>query len=229
MNSKKFYSFLPEVRQGAVRMIHEQRRELANRNNSMSKATVTIQEAGDEVKISMNFGDEGGQETSGAHQMAVSAVHALQREHLTNYHRTANWLKACGKEPNPADLVVQIGCHIEELCEFLEVLRTDKEGYAKLLERTRLDLEWFASKLKRRELTVYIPPHLRVDALDALCDAEVTGNGVAYTAGFSKPDADQAVLASNEAKLVDGKPVILEGGKIGKPDGWKPPELRAFV
>jgi hypothetical protein len=49
MNSKKFYRFLPEVRQGAVRMIHEQRRELANRNNSMSKATVTTQEAGDEI------------------------------------------------------------------------------------------------------------------------------------------------------------------------------------
>lgn len=195
----------------------------------MSKATVTFQDEGDEVGIRVDFGGEGAQETSGAHQMAVSAVHALQREHLTNYHRTANWLKACGKEPNPEDLMVQIGCHIEELCEFLEVLRTDKEGYGKLLERTRADLEWFASKLKRRELTVYIPTHLRTDALDALCDAEVTGNGVAYMAGFDKPSADLAVLASNEAKLVDGKPMILEGGKIGKPDGWKPPDLRSFV
>lgn len=49
MNSKKFYRFLPEVRQGAVRIIHEQRRELANRNNIMSKATVTTQEASDEI------------------------------------------------------------------------------------------------------------------------------------------------------------------------------------
>lgn len=195
----------------------------------MSKATITFEDAGEEVKIGINFGPEGGQETSGAHQMAVSAVHNLQREHLTHYHRTANWLKACGKEPNPEDLVVQIGCHIEELCEFLEVLRTDKEGYGKLLERTRNDLEWFASKLKRREVTVYIPTHLRIDALDALCDAEVTGNGVAYMAGFNKPEADLAVLASNDAKLVDGKPVILEGGKIGKPPEWKAPDLRSFV
>lgn len=195
----------------------------------MSTATITFEDAGEEVKIGINFGPEGGQETSGAHQMAVSAVHNLQREHLTHYHRTANWLKACGKEPNPEDLVVQIGCHIEELCEFLEVLRTDKEGYGKLLERTRNDLEWFASKLKRREVTVYIPTHLRTDALDALCDAEVTGNGVAYMAGFSKPEADLAVLASNDAKLVNGKPVILEGGKIGKPEGWGPPDLRPFV
>jgi predicted HAD superfamily Cof-like phosphohydrolase len=148
---------------------------------------------------------------------------------MTNFDRTVNWLKACGKEPNQENLSVQIGCHLEEICEFLGTLRSDSEGYGKLIERTRVDLEWFASKLKKREQFVYIPTHLRVDALDALCDTDVTGNGVAYMAGFAKNGADEAVLASNEAKLVDGKPVILEGGKIGKPPGWKAPELRGFV
>jgi hypothetical protein len=37
------------------------------------------------------------------------------------------------------------------------------------------------------------------------------------------------VIASNEAKLVDGKPVILPGGKIGKPQGWMPPNLKPYV
>ena len=148
---------------------------------------------------------------------------------MSNFQRTADWLKACGKEPNIEGLSVQIGCHIEEICEFLGALRSDSEGYGKPLERTVADLEWYAVKLKKREQFVYIPTHLRTDALDALCDAEVTGNGVAYMAGFNKPEADLAVLASNDAKLVDGKPVILEGGKIGKPEGWKPPELRSFV
>jgi predicted HAD superfamily Cof-like phosphohydrolase len=148
---------------------------------------------------------------------------------MTNFERTAAWLKACGKEPNQENLSVQSGCHIEEFVEFLRTLRTDSEGYAKLLERTCNDLEWFAKKLKHRDQFVYIPTHLRVDALDALCDTDVTGNGVAYLAGFAKEGADQAVLASNDAKLVDGKPVILEGGKIGKPPGWKAPELRGFV
>jgi len=147
----------------------------------------------------------------------------------SNYERTEAWLKACGKEPDAMDLSVQIGCHLEEFCEFLGALRSDSEGYGKLLERTRADLEWYASKLKRREQFVYIPTHLRVDALDALCDTEVTGNGVAYLADMDKQGADEAVLASNEAKLVDGKPVILEGGKIGKPPGWKAPDLRGFV
>lgn len=148
---------------------------------------------------------------------------------MTNYQRTANWLKACGKEPTIDNLSVQIGVHLEEFCELLACLRSDSEGYGKLLERTRTDLEWFAGKLKRREQFVYIPIHLRVDALDALCDTEVTGNGVAYLAQFDKDAADQAVLASNESKLEDGKPVILEGGKIGKGNSYTPPNLRSFV
>ena len=146
-----------------------------------------------------------------------------------NYQRTADWLKACGKEPSPENLSVQVGCLIEEFCEFIKTLRTDSEGYAKLMDRTRLDLEWFGSKLKRQDERVYIPHHLRTEALDALCDTEVTVNGVAYLAGFDKPAADEAVLASNEAKLVDGKPVLQPGGKIGKPEGWVAPDLREFV
>ena len=148
---------------------------------------------------------------------------------MSNYQRTADWLAACGKEPSPENLSLQIGCHIEEFCEFLKQIRSDSEGYAKLIERTRLDLEWFATKLKRREQSVFIPTYLRSDALDALCDTEVTGNGVAYLAGFKKPAADEAVLASNEDKLVDGKPVILEGGKTGKRPGWEAPDLKGFV
>lgn len=124
---------------------------------------------------------------------------------------------------------MQIGCQIEEFCEFLSTLRTDKDGYAKLIERTRTDLDWMAGKLKRGELTVHIPLHLREEALDALCDIEVTGNGVAYLAGFDKEGADAAVLDSNDSKLIDGKPVILPGGKIGKPEGWLPPNLKLFL
>lgn len=148
---------------------------------------------------------------------------------MSNYQRTADWLKACGKKPDIEGLSVQIGCDLEEYCEFMKTLRTDSEGYAKLLQRTIADLEWFATKLKTRDQFVYIPVHLRVDALDAICDREVTGNGVAYMAGFDKMAADDAVLDSNEAKLVDGQPVLLPGGKIGKPEGWKAPDLRPFV
>ena len=150
----------------------------------------------------------------------------------SNFQRTANWLHNCGKESNKLNaeaISVQIGCHIEEVCELLDNLSVSKEGYARLLQRCVIDLNALALKLKTGGVIAYIPEHLREDCLDALCDAEVTGNGIAYLAQMDKDEADDAVLTSNEAKLVDGKPVILPGGKIGKPEGWKPPNLKPYV
>ena len=148
---------------------------------------------------------------------------------MNNYLRTAAWLHACGKEPNLANASLQIGCHLEEFVELLRCIRTDSEGGQLVIDRTVVDLEWLAGKLKKGNYIAHIPNHLRAEALDALCDCEVTGNGVAYLAGMDKAAADQAVLAANEAKLVNGKPVILEGGKIGKPEGWKAPDLSTLV
>jgi hypothetical protein len=147
----------------------------------------------------------------------------------TNFQRTAAWLHACGKGQTVDNLSVQIGCDIEEYCEFLRTLDVEKEGYQKLINRTCDDLEWLASKLKRKDLIARIPADKREAALDARCDIQVTGDGIAYLADFDKDAADKAVLDSNDAKLVDGKPVILEGGKIGKPTGWVAPNLKDFV
>lgn len=147
----------------------------------------------------------------------------------SNFERTAAWLKACGKVPGPAALSVQIGCQIEEICEFLNCLDFDSARDLGNVESCSDDLMLVATALKKGLVMGFVNPSDRVDALDALCDIEVTGNGVAYLAGFDKRGADQAVLASNDAKLVDGKPVILPGGKIGKPDGWKAPDLSGFV
>lgn len=147
----------------------------------------------------------------------------------TNFQRTAAWLKACGKVPGPAALSVQIGCHLEEFIEFLMRVDFDSFEDAASLERSVADLLRVANGLKKGLVMASINQSDRIEALDALCDSEVTGNGVAYLANFDKQGADMAVLASNDAKLVDGKPVILPGGKIGKPDGWKAPDLSGFV
>lgn len=156
---------------------------------------------------------------------------------MTNYQRTANWLKACGKAQVPLHLSVQIGCHMEEMVEFLEhilVMSSDGQRYDKginaVLQSVVNDLTYVAEHVKLGNALACISEEDRIGALDALCDMEVTGNGVAYCAGFNKDAADQAVLASNDAKLVDGKPVFKPGTtKIGKPEGWTPPSLNAFV
>lgn len=146
-----------------------------------------------------------------------------------NYHRTADWLTACGKVPSAEDASTQIGCDIEEQVEFLECLMLNHDGNQSLLDDAIRNLKRVAKALKSGSDTAFVGEGDRVNALDALCDREVTGNGVAHLLGFNKPMADQAVLESNEAKLVDGEPIILEGGKIGKPDGWTAPDLSEFV
>ena len=148
---------------------------------------------------------------------------------MTNFQRTRNWLAACGKQPGPETLSVQIGVDLEETAELLRCLRVNKEGWSRLLERLVIDLESLGNELKRQRLVAHFPNHLRPDVLDALCDREVTGNGVAYLAGFDKDGADQEVLRSNESKFENGKPVILEGGKIGKGKNYSPPNLKPFV
>lgn len=151
---------------------------------------------------------------------------------MTNFQRTAAWLHACGKMQDQSDhLSVQIGCHIEEFVEFLDQIDVygGPSDDAASLAVSRNLLHSVAKSFKRGWSLAKIPTANRERALDALCDMEVTGNGVAYLAGFDKEEADKAVLNANDAKLVDGKPVILEGGKIGKPEGWKAADLSQMV
>lgn len=153
----------------------------------------------------------------------------IEKNKMSNFERTANWLAACGKQPSAHNLSLQIGCDIEEGVEFLEILDLDGHADAFLLRNAIYNLKTIATRLKAGQSHACISDENREKALDAICDREVTGNGVAHFAGFNKPAADLAVLASNDAKLVDGKPVILPGGKIGKPEGWTAPNLKGFV
>lgn len=150
----------------------------------------------------------------------------LQKHHGAAYFATAAWLAACGKEPNEAGLSVQIGCHIEEFSEFLKTLYIESNTgiTSTAMQELAAHLEGCANVLKSGHAVAKIFD--REAALDALCDTEVTGNGVAYMAGFSKTMADYRVIESNLSKFnADGTPVILEGGKIGKSELYAPPDL----
>lgn len=147
-----------------------------------------------------------------------------------NYLATAAWLKACGKEPSPEGLSTQIGCHFEEMAEFMDSVSIESNTglAATTLNEISAVLKAVATTLKLGNAKALI--YDREGALDALCDTEVTGNGVAYMAGFKKTLADADVIASLWAKLnEDGTPVILPGGKIGKRPGWCAPDLTGYV
>lgn len=54
----------------------------------MSTATVTFEDAGDDVKISIDFGEGGPQETCNAHQMASWALALLNTQVDVKERRT---------------------------------------------------------------------------------------------------------------------------------------------
>lgn len=149
----------------------------------------------------------------------------------TNFQRTANWLAACGKQPgDKATIGVQAGCHLEEFAEQLDcmVLVSNTGLASAALQEISDVLKGVANTLKHGHATVEIHDH--EELLDGLCDAEVTGNGLAYFLGYDKDGADQAVLFANDDKLnPDGTPVIKPGGKIGKREGWMPPDMAPFI
>lgn len=149
---------------------------------------------------------------------------------LSNFKRTSRWLAACGKLPSEGNLSVQIGCHIEEFSEFLSTLNIESATgvTSEAMQEVTGVLCALGHNIKRGYAVARI--YDRESALDALSDLDVTGNGVAYLAHFQKDRADERVLAANDDKLnADGTAVILEGGKIGKRDGWVAPDLSDLV
>ena len=151
----------------------------------------------------------------------------VRNTHGTAHIATAAWLEACGKTPfDEAALSCQIGCHIEEFAEFLRAVYIESNTgiTSTAMQELAAHLEGCANVLKSGHAVAKIFD--REAALDALCDTEVTGNGVAFLAGMNKTEADCRVIASNYSKFnADGTPVILEGGKIGKSAQYAPPDL----
>jgi len=70
-----------------------------------------------------------------------------------------------------------------------------------------------------------------VEVLDALADIGYILAGTIINHGMQEiyDDAFNEVHRSNMAKLVDGKVLRREDGKVLNPDGWMPPQLAQFL
>ena len=147
---------------------------------------------------------------------------------MRNYDRVSNWLKVAGKEPSAETFSVQSGVMMEEMAEFFETVHfIDRTDGNVALQIVADALHKIGNELKKNGRQLGIKD--RVACLDALCDIDVTLNGVAFLAGFDKNGADDDVLNSNDSKFEDGKAVILPGGKIGKGKNYVEPDLTKFV
>ena len=70
-----------------------------------------------------------------------------------------------------------------------------------------------------------------VDELDALIDILVVTIGAIHSAGFDAEGAWKEVMRTNFAKIdrETGKVRKREDGKVLKPVGWTPPDLKPFL
>lgn len=68
-----------------------------------------------------------------------------------------------------------------------------------------------------------------VEIADALADIIYIACGTAVSYGIPLDKIFEEVHRSNMAKLVDGKPLYREDGKVMKPQGWRPPNIKDLL
>jgi len=68
-----------------------------------------------------------------------------------------------------------------------------------------------------------------VEVADALADIIYIACGTAVSYGIPLDKVFEEVHRSNMAKLVDGKPLKREDGKVIKPEGWTPPDIAGVL
>jgi predicted HAD superfamily Cof-like phosphohydrolase len=68
-----------------------------------------------------------------------------------------------------------------------------------------------------------------VEVADALADIIYIACGTAASYGIDLDEVFKEVHRSNMAKLVDGKVLRRADGKIQKPEGWTPPDIRGVL
>jgi len=86
--------------------------------------------------------------------------------------------------------------------------------------------------LLREEFEEYIKAENEddiVEIADALADLIYIACGTAVSYGIPLDKVFEEVHRSNMAKLVDGKVLRRKDGKILKPEGWTPPDIKKIL
>lgn len=99
-------------------------------------------------------------------------------------------------------------------------LKLIKEEFHELLEAQGLDADY--NRVKDAD---------PVETLDALVDILVVTIGAIHSMGANGEGAWNEVMRTNFAKIdpTTGKVRKREDGKVLKPEGWKPPDLKPYL
>lgn len=111
----------------------------------------------------------------------------------------------------------------------------DQEKFMRACDQTtgELNLEQYQMycNLIREEFEELVASQTAVDDLDALIDILVVTIGAIHSLGADAEGAWKEVMRTNFAKIdkTTGKVRKREDGKVLKPQGWTPPDLKPYV
>ena len=144
------------------------------------------------------------------------------------------WFETAVPDPENINLTTQIGVHLEEAGEMLQVLR-DVAANQETADQISFfnDVMGHASKrFKNSHGSFQLDLRFvdRVKLLDALCDQIVTAVGIAYMFGMDIEGGLKEVANSNDSKFDDfGQPIFDANRKIQKGPRYAAPNLAAFA
>ena len=87
-------------------------------------------------------------------------------------------------------------------------------------------------RLLKEEFNEYFDGEVKddiVEIADAIADIIYIACGTAVSYGIPLDDVFAEVHRSNMAKLVDGKVIRREDGKVQKPEGWTAPDIKSVL
>jgi len=100
-----------------------------------------------------------------------------------------------------------------------------------VMSKENYDMYLGLIKEEFEELQEAVEANDRVEQLDALIDILVVTLGAVRAGGFDGESAWEEVMRTNFAKIdpETGKVRKREDGKVLKPEGWQPPNLKQFI
>ena len=140
-----------------------------------------------------------------------------------NIEKVIDWFKAAKPNPNSKDVLVQFGCHFEEIKEMGNAMNLYCDDVALQELRFKSACAPYLKGVESMDETQ------AVEILDSLCDQIITAIGVGYMMGFDMVGALDEVNKSNWSKFENGKPVFDEKGKIKKGAEYFKPKLSKFT
>lgn len=158
--------------------------------------------------------------------------HAGSKMNEDRFIRDVTAMMACAKHTTDVFRVRQaamyMGLQFEELAEKTDVLFPPKPelGYRHPVAAV---MDAFGRELKQGLFDHLMGACNREDLLDADADIAVVTVGAIRSQGADIQGALNEVTKKNLEKFPGGKAVLNDHGKIVKPAGWTPPNLKPFI